>query len=583
MLSEEAKVKQEFTSEMEEQKNQKENIQEEDSANPEQVEQASNPEETSSESPTEDSKKEPAVEHKEETATELISGESESKDSSAKEHQEVEKSPLEEAKEEAPSETESEGSVDKSEIAPPAEEEKPKDEIAEAEPEEAAVEGIKEQSSAEEKPSEPVKTEAEVDTSSPVEKPADSVEKKEKTPKEEEKEEKTVNPAFEELKAAKENNDIIEVEIKARIRGGIRAMYKDIPVFLPSSHFNLRRNPKEEELTSSINTNVKVQVHEAQQDEKGRTTVIVSRKSLIEQEFWSNIKEGDIVEGTVSSIANFGIFLDIGGFEGLIHISRLSQIHVDNTKKFAKKGDTMKAIVVECDREKKRIALSRKELEKSPWEGVAEEFQEGTICKGIVRRLTDFGAYVELKPGVDGLLRTVEISWKKRVKSPSDVLKPDQEIDVYIMSVSEEKQTVGLSLKRATENPWEGLEEKYPVNSQSKGTVLQVNQKGAVISVNDEVDAFMPRSKMNLARGKKIPFAEGDQVDVFIADVVPAQESMILSLGNPEEQKNDSPRQAPAKQAVNKYKDPDNSGSSFSFGDLLSDISKKKLIDKDSE
>ncbi|MDP2366487.1 MAG: S1 RNA-binding domain-containing protein, partial [Ignavibacteria bacterium] len=295
-----------------------------------------------------------------------------------------------------------------------------------------------------------------------------------------------------ELLQIKENNETIEVEIKGRIRGGLRAIYKEMPLFLPASHFSLKRTPTEQELTDAAGKTMVVQVHELQEYDEGRKAVIVSRKHLLPEEFWTKLSVGDIIEGIVSSIATFGVFVDLGGVEGLIHISRLSQVHVDDPNKFMKKGDSVKAVVVELDRTKNRIALSRKELEESPWKDVENLFLVGTQYTGIVRRLTDFGAYIELKPGVDGLLRTPEISWTKRIKKPSDVLKAGSKIPVEILSVSEEKQTVSLSYKKTQPNPWHQLVDKYPVGTEYQGVVSQVMPQGCIIAINDEVDGFMP-------------------------------------------------------------------------------------------
>ena len=211
---------------------------------------------------------------------------------------------------------------------------------------------------------------------------------------------KKFDEAFEKIKAARDNNTEIEVVVKDRIRGGLRVMFEEIPIFLPASHFSLKRNPSEEELKEVIGATLKVKIHELETDETKGKAVIVSRKQILEDDFWNTIKIGDVVEGPVSSIASFGIFLDLGGVEGLIHISRLSQTHVADTKTFAKKGQMMKASVVELDRTKNRIALSSKDLEESPWKDAEAKFAVGSKVKGIVRRLTDFGAYVEVAQGI---------------------------------------------------------------------------------------------------------------------------------------------------------------------------------------
>jgi len=385
---------------------------------------------------------------------------------------------------------------------------------------------------------------------------------------------------YKELVQIKDNNETIEVEIKGRIRGGLRALYKDMPLFLPASHYSLKRTPTEQELTEATGKRLLVHVHELQEYDEGRKAVIVSRKHLLTEDFWTRINVGDIVEGKVSSIASFGVFVDLGGVEGLIHISRLSQVHVDDPNKFIKKGETVKAVVVELDKDKNRIALSRKELEESPWKDIETTFAVGSQHTGTVRRLTDFGVYVELKPGVDGLLRTPEISWTKRIKRPSDVLKAGMDIQVEILSVSEEKQTVSLSYKKTQPNPWPLLVDKYPVGTVYPGIVSQVMPQGCIIAINEDVDGFMPRSKMkSILAGNKIPFHPGENVNVMIADLIPEEESLILApvvdedSNKPQEQKknqqsnNDNAKAKAAQQA------------GISFVDMLSESQKKNLFD----
>lgn len=409
--------------------------------------------------------------------------------------------------------------------------------------------------------------------------PVAAAEDTESTEKQEEKTKKIDRfaPIYEELSGIKERGERIEVQIKDRIRGGLRAVYKGAPLFLPASHFSLRRTPTEQELTESINSTILVEIHEIQEYEEGRKAVIVSRKSILTEEFWNKINIGDIVEGKISSIASFGVFLDLGGIEGLIHISRLSQVHIDDPSKHFKKGDIMQAVVVELNKEKNRIALSRKELEDSPWKNVEEEYPAGTIVKGKVRRLTEFGAYIEIKPGVDGLLRTQEISWTKRVKRPSDFFKTGSEIDVKILSVNAEKRTMALSYKQVYDNPWPIMVEKYPVGSEYSGIVFQVMPQGMIVTINNEIDGFIPRSKMKkVLQGNKIPFQTGDSLRVYVADINPDEEALILAPKYEEDQEAEQRRaQKYAQAEAAKQK---NKGTGISLLDMLSDDDKKDLI-----
>ena len=395
---------------------------------------------------------------------------------------------------------------------------------------------------------------------------------------------------FKELAEKKANKENIEVDVKARIRGGLRVTYHDVPLFLPASHFSLKRTPTEQELTEAVGHKILVEIHELQEYDEGRKAVIVSRKKILTDDFWNRISTGDIVEGKVSSIASFGVFVDLGGVEGLIHISRLSQVHVDDPNRFVKKGDTIRAVVVELEKEKNRIALSRKELEESPWAHVEEEFLVGNTYTGIVRRLTDFGAYIELKPGVDGLLRTPEISWTKRIKKPSDVLTAGQDIPVQVLAVSAEKQTISISYKKTQPNPWMALVDKYPVGAEFEGVIFQVMPQGVIVSIDDTIDGFMPRSKMRpLLQGNKIPYHPGDKIAVIIADLIPDEESLILSPKVDEStQFASQPERQPRQQSDNpnrpKLQKPtggtvSDNATGISLLDMLSESQKKNLFD----
>ena len=215
-------------------------------------------------------------------------------------------------------------------------------------------------------------------------------------------------------------------------------------------------------------------------------------------------------------------------------------------------------------------------MEESPWKGITEEFKPGDQVKGIVRRLTDFGAYVELKPGVDGLLRNNEIHWTKRIKRPSEVLKPGQEIMVEIMNLSEEKHNAALSLKRTQPNPWPELAEKFKIGTEFEGEIMQVIPQGAIVNIDNDIDGFMPRSKMrNVMKGKNIPYKSGDKVQVVVTDINPDEESLILSPKVDDDSKSNNPASSKRKQSDKKKSASANS--SFSLGDMLSENQKEQL------
>ncbi len=334
-----------------------------------------------------------------------------------------------------------------------------------------------------------------------------------------------LNEIFDELKGIKENNGTIEVEVISRIKGGLRVKYKDVEIFLPTSHFTLKRNAPENELQEAIGNKYEVEIHEFEESETGRKAVIVSRKNLLSKSFFENHKVGDIVSGKITSIANFGMFVDIEGMEGLIHISRISQERVEDLNTLFKVGDTVESKIIEISKSKNRLGLSKKALEPSQWDKYIDEIKEGDIIPGTIKRFTDFGMYIEVKPGVDGLARKNEFSWSKRIKHPSDIYTAEQNVQVYVMEFKPDNKVLILSIKRTQPNPWTDINSKYSIGTEIKGTINQINPQGIVISF-DEFDAFMPNSKARLAENNH--FEIGENIEAKIADIVPEKETIIL-------------------------------------------------------
>ncbi len=344
-------------------------------------------------------------------------------------------------------------------------------------------------------------------------------------------ERKAREEAFAVLAQFKENNGAFEITVQERVKGGLRGEFNGLRVFLPASHFGLRKNVPEDELAAAVGSKVRVKVHELQSDEAGYKSAVVSRREILQEEFWSGIEPGTVHEGVVTSVTNFGAFVNIGGVEGLVHISRLSRSRVNSAEEVVKKGDRLRVTIVEVDREKRKLSLSHKEHEADPWTSVEEMFPIGTVLKGVVRRITDFGAYVQVAARIEGLLRVSELSWTQRVKHPSDMLSVGQEIEVAVLEVNAAKHQLSLGYKQTQHNPWVEAAEQLPVGSTVKGVVQQVSSQGAVIRVNGLYDGFMPRSKMtNVGPGRKITMNMGDEVDCVVVDVNPSTASLILAM-----------------------------------------------------
>jgi len=232
-------------------------------------------------------------------------------------------------------------------------------------------------------------------------------------------------------------------------------------------------------------------------------------------------------------VTDFGAFVNIGGVEGLVHVSRLSRSRVDKPADVVKKGDKMRVTITDVDRDKHKLSLSHKEHEADPWEGIETKYPTGSKVKGTVKRITDFGAYVQVEPKIEGLLRISELSWTQRVKHPSDVLTVDQEIEVEVLDCNPAKHQLALGYKQTQPNPWLNIAETLPIGTEIKGIVQQVSSQGAVVRVNDTFDGFMPRSKMvNVGRGKKVELAEGQELDCAVVDLDPGAASLILAMKN---------------------------------------------------
>ena len=334
---------------------------------------------------------------------------------------------------------------------------------------------------------------------------------------------------FAELQTVSAAKGTFSFTISERVKGGVRGEYKGLRIFLPASHFGLRKNVAEEELAAAVGQTVTVHIHELQSDDSGHKSAVVTRRDLLADELWTGLVPGTVFDGQVTSVTAFGAFVNIGGIEGLVHVSRLSRSRVENPADVVKKGDRLKVTLVEVDRSKKKLSLSHKEHEANPWVNVESSFPVGKRVKGVVRRIADFGVYVQVAPKIEGLLRVSELSWTKRVQHPSDMLSVGQEIECEVLGVSAEKHQLSLGYRQTQENPWNTIATALPVGTDVQGVVQQVSTQGAVVRVNDTFDGFMPRSKMLGGRGKAPAVAAGDTVACVIVDMDPAKPSLILA------------------------------------------------------
>ena len=325
----------------------------------------------------------------------------------------------------------------------------------------------------------------------------------------------------------------VEGVIRRKVKGGY-VVDVGVEAFLPGSQVDVRPSRDAE---AWVNETVSVLITEM---DRAKPNVVVSRRKLVEKErgqkretTLASIKVGDVLDGTVTSIASFGAFVDIGGIEGLLHISDISWHRTDKVEKLLKIGQAVQVKVLKYDPTVQRISLGLKQLTAHPWAGVEQRYKPGTMVTGKVTSLTSFGAFVQIEPGVEGLIHVSELSWKERVSKPEEILKPNTEITVKVLSVDTAKEKLSLSLKRAGSSPWDKIKSQYPVGSRVQGPITHLTPFGAFIMLPEGIEGLVHISDLSWAKRVKHPseiVAVGQMIEVVVMDVKPDAEKIVLSL-----------------------------------------------------
>ena len=317
-----------------------------------------------------------------------------------------------------------------------------------------------------------------------------------------------------------------------RIKGGV-AVDIGVRAFLPGSQIDVRpvRNLdalKGQELRMRV---IKVN--------KKRGNIVLSRKVLLEEEnaekkkeTLANMAEGNVMQGVVKNLTDYGAFIDLGGIDGLLHVTDMSWGRAQHPSEIFKVNDEVEVIVLKFDPSTERVSLGYKQLHADPWASVTERYPVGQRLSGKVVSLTDYGAFVELEPGVEGLIHVSEMSWSKRVKHPSKLLTVGDTIESMVLGVDPEARRISLGLKQIEANPWHELAQRYPVGSRINGTVRNLTEFGAFVEVEDGIDGLIHISDMSWSKRLAHPsdvLKKGDEVEAMVLNVDP--DSQRLSLG----------------------------------------------------
>ena len=309
---------------------------------------------------------------------------------------------------------------------------------------------------------------------------------------------------------------------KAAVAGTITKIVKggyevnlggDIRAFLPISQSDSQKVDKPESL---IGLKSKFYIERLYSESKAN--VVVNRRKYLEEEidtkrdaFFENVKIGDTVKGTVKSFTSFGAFIDLGGFDGLLHINDMSWGHVARPKDFVKKGQKIELKVIRLDPAEKRINLSLKHFAEDPWIHFEEKYHVNDVVKGKVTKLTDFGAFIELEEGIEGLVHISEFSWTKKINKPSDMVNVGDEVEAMILGYDIQAGRVSLGIKQVTPNPWDTISEKYPVGTKVKGKVVKITNAGAFVQLEEGIDGFLHADDISWTKKVKHPGSELSQ------------------------------------------------------------------------
>ncbi|MFQ6604990.1 MAG: 30S ribosomal protein S1 [Fidelibacterota bacterium] len=336
-----------------------------------------------------------------------------------------------------------------------------------------------------------------------------------------------------ELRETYENDTLITGTISRRIKGGMIVDLGVVQAFLPGSQIDVRPiQDFDEYLDKELEFKI-VKFNEA------RKNVVVSRKVILEEslkeqreELFSKIKVGEVLEGRVKNITDFGVFIDLGGVDGLLHITDLSWGRVNHPSELVKLDETLTVKVIDYDEEKKRISLGLKQLTPHPWENMEDKYPIGETVTGKVVSMTNYGAFIEIEPGVEGLIHVSEMSWTRHIKNPSELYSMGDEIDAVVLSIDTEERKISLGVKQLLPDPWDKIEEKYMVGSLCKGRVMNLTQFGAFVELEEGIDGLIHVSDLSwtkVVRHPKEILEKGQEVEVRVLEV--SRDSRRISLG----------------------------------------------------
>src|SRR6201991_745178 len=336
------------------------------------------------------------------------------------------------------------------------------------------------------------------------------------------------------LEKAFKNNEKVTGVIFNQVKGGFTVDLDGAVAFLPRSQVDIRPI---RDVTPLMNVNQPFQILKM---DRRRGNIVVSRRTVLEetraeqrQELVQNLEEGQVIDGVVKNITDYGAFVDLGGIDGLLHVTDIAWRRVNHPTEVLNIGQQVKVKIIKINHETHRISLGMKQLQDDPWQGIEAKYPIGARYKGRVTNITDYGAFVELEPGIEGLIHVSEMSWTKKNVHPGKIVSTSQEVDVQILEVDPVKRRISLGLKQTMRNPWEVFVEKYPPGSELEGEVKNKTEFGLFLGLDGDVDGMVHLSDLDWKRpGEQVieEYKKGDKVKAQVLDVDVEKERISLGI-----------------------------------------------------
>ena len=338
---------------------------------------------------------------------------------------------------------------------------------------------------------------------------------------------------WDQIKEIYEKNDTIKGTILSRVKGGL-SVDVGLQAFLPGSQVDLR---PVRDMDSLVGTEHEFKIVKYN---KRRGNIVLSRRALLESDRMALrekslqlIEEGAVIEGTVKNITDYGLFIDLGGIDGLVHITDISWGRVGHPSEMYQFGDEIKVKVLSFDKERERVSLGIKQLTPDPWSEAEEKYPIGTRVSGCVVSLTDYGAFIEVEQGVEGLIHVSEMSWTRKIKHPSQILSVGDIVDVIVLNIDVPKKRISLGMKQVEPNPWDIIEEKYPVGTTIEGKIKNITDFGLFIGIDEGIDGLVHISDISWTKRIKHPaeiYKKGQEIQAIVLNIGKDNERFSLGI-----------------------------------------------------